>query len=156
MIQANGTKPLNEVQHIELTKNILALPSAVWQYLTNSDLMKQWMGEEEMKIEIITDWKVGSPIIIKGFHHVAFENKGTVVDIDPYRILKYDYISSISRLTDTPENRTSVEFKLTPFKNQTSLTLTLRNFPTEAIFKHVDFYWRTTIEILKKSIEASS
>ena len=28
--------------------------------------MKQWMGEPEVKIEIITDWKVGEKIIVKG------------------------------------------------------------------------------------------
>lgn len=39
------------------------------------------IGEPEMGIEIITNWQVGSPIVIKGFHHKKFENKGTVLQL---------------------------------------------------------------------------
>jgi hypothetical protein len=31
--------------------------------------------------------------------------------------------------------------------------LTLRDFPTHTIYKHLDFYWRTTLEILKQFVE---
>ena len=115
--------------------------------------MKQWMGEPEMALDIIADWKVGNPIIIRGFHHVQFENKGYVLRFQPGRILKYDYLSSLSCLPDKGENRTVIEFILTPIENRTTLTLTLSNFPTEAIFKHVSFYWTTTIDVIKKTIE---
>lgn len=117
--------------------------------------MKQWMGEPEMELDIIADWKVGSPIIIRGFHHIQFENKGYVLQFEPHRILKYDYLSSISRLPDKPENRTVIEFTLTPMEDHTSLTLTLSNFPTESIFKHVSFYWTTTLEVIKNTIEGA-
>ena len=140
-------------QRIEKTILIQAPPAAVWDALTNPHLMRQWMGEPEMEIEIITDWKMGNPIVIRGFHHIQFENKGTILQYAPERVLKYDYVSSISRLPDTPENRTRIAFSLTPLTNQTSLMLTLSNFPTASIFKHVDFYWNTTLEILKKLIE---
>jgi hypothetical protein len=46
----------------------------VWPTLTDPDLMKQWMGEPTMEIEITTDWKIGNPIIITGFHPIKFEN----------------------------------------------------------------------------------
>jgi uncharacterized protein YndB with AHSA1/START domain len=140
-------------QQIEKTITIKAPPSAAWHALTNSDLLKQWMVDPELEMEIITDWRVGNPIIVKGFHHKKFENKGTVLQFEPNKVLQYNFLSSLSRLPDTPENYTSVEFRLTPLENQTSLTLTLSNFPTEALLKHVDFYWRITIEILKRVIE---
>jgi uncharacterized protein YndB with AHSA1/START domain len=135
------------------TVNIKASPSIIWNTLTNIKLMKQWMGEPELELEIITDWKIGNPITIKGFHHVKFENKGTILQFEPNKILKYDYLSSISKLPDKSENHTVIEFRLVPSENQTLLTLTISNFPTESIFKHVDFYWNTTIGIIKKSIE---
>jgi uncharacterized protein YndB with AHSA1/START domain len=140
-------------QRIDKTIIIEATPSAVWDRLTNPDLMKQWMAEPEIGIEIITDWKVGSPIIIKGFHHIKFENKGTVLQFEPGKVLQYNYLSSLSRLPDSPENYSIVEFRLAPLEHHTSLTLTISNFPTEIIFKHVDFYWKTTIVLLKKFIE---
>lgn len=141
-------------QQIEKTITIHAPPSTVWNILTKPDLMKQWMGEPEMEIEVITDWHVGTPIVIKGFHHIKFENKGTILRFDPPLALSYNYLSSLSRLPYKPENHTTLAFTLTPVKNHTSLTLTLSNFPTESIFKHVDFYWNATLEIMKKLTEA--
>ena len=141
------------MQPIELSVMIQAQPSSVWKALTNPDLMKHWMGEAEMKLEIITDWQVGNPIVIRGFHHTRFENKGTVLQFEPEKTLKYDYLSSISHLADKPENRTIIGFRLTPISNQTSLGLTLNSFPTESIFRHVQFYWITTITILKQQVE---
>jgi uncharacterized protein YndB with AHSA1/START domain len=140
---------------MEKTIVIQAPPSVVWNTLTQPDLMKAWMGEPEMEIEVTTDWKVGNPIMIKGFHHIKFENKGSVLQFEPNSRLKYDYLSSISRLPDKAENHTILEFRLTPLEKQSSLKLILSNFPTEAILKHVDFYWGTTLEILKKVIEKS-
>ncbi len=140
-------------QEIKNTTVIDAPVSIVWENLTNPKRMKLWMGEPEMNLEIISSWKAGQPIIIKGFHHVKFENKGKLLTKEVNRILKYNYISSISRLTDQPENYTVVEFQLIPMENRTNLILTLSNFPTESIFRHVDFYWKGTIKILKDSIE---
>ena len=140
-------------QQIDKTIIIKASPSAVWDTLTNPGMMKLWMGEPEMGIDIITDWKVGNPIIVKGFHHVKFENKGTVLRFEPNKVLQYNYLSSLSRLPDKPENYSTIEFRLEPVENKTLLTLTVANFPTETIFKHIDFCWTTTIEIIKKLIE---
>ena len=145
--------PHTTMQQIEKTIIIKALPSVVWNTLTNPELMKQWMGEPEMELEIITDWKVGNPIVIKGFHHIQFENKGTVLQFESNKVLQYNYLSSLSQLPDEPGNYSIIEFSLAPAEDHTSLSLTINNFPTETIFKHVDFYWRGTIEVLRKLIE---
>lgn len=134
------------------TIHINASTSKVWDTLTNPELMKKWMAETE--INIITDWKVGNPIIIRGrLHGINFENNGTVLQFELEKILRYSHLSSISRLPDEPENYSVVEFRLAPIKNQTTLTLTLRNFPTESIYKHLAFYWNVTLEILRRLIE---
>jgi uncharacterized protein YndB with AHSA1/START domain len=78
------------IRVIENFATIHAPPSAVWRALTDPDLMKQWMAEPVMRTEIFTDWKVGSPIIVKGHHNnVGFENKGTVLEFEPNSILRY-------------------------------------------------------------------
>lgn len=138
---------------IVLTTTINAAPSSVWEALINPARIRQWMAEPEMEFEMITNWKVGTPIIIRGYHHTPFENKGIVLQFETNKVLTYNYLSSLSRLPDKPENYTTVEFQLSAPDNQTSLTVTLSNFPTEAIFKHVDFYWKTTIQIMKTVIE---
>jgi uncharacterized protein YndB with AHSA1/START domain len=130
-----------------------APPPKIWDVLTVHDLMKEWMAEPEMELEIFTNWEVGSPMVVKGFHHVKFENKGTVLAFKTNKLLRYSYLSSISRLPDVPENYTVIEFALAPLENGTELTIILSNFPTDAILKHVDFYWAGTIEIMKRVAE---
>jgi uncharacterized protein YndB with AHSA1/START domain len=133
----------------EKTIRINSEPATVWNTLTDLELMKQWMGTAEMEIEIKTDWKMNSPIIISGRHHIGFENKGTVLKYERNQKLKYSHLSSLSRLEDRPDNYSTIEFELIPLKGQTALTLTIEHFPTETIYKHLCFYWRTTIEKIR-------
>ncbi|MGA8595113.1 MAG: SRPBCC domain-containing protein [Bryobacteraceae bacterium] len=146
------------IQVIENAVSINAPPSDVWRVLTDPDLMKQWMAEPEMRIAIITDWKVGCPIVVQGRHNnVDFENKGTILQFRPNSILRYSHLSSIARLADKAENYTTIEFRLARAEgNSTSLKVRSSNFPTEPIFKHWEFYWRVTIEVIKRFIEGTS
>lgn len=141
--------------NIEKTIRIQASPATVWDVLCNPRQMKLWMAEPEMELEVITDWRAGNPIVIRGFHHIAFENKGTVLQFEPHSVLEYNYLSSVSRLPDIPQNHTVVRFMLVPVEGHTSLTLLLRNFPTESIWKHVQFYWQTTLEVIRDFAERS-
>ena len=145
------------IQVIENSATIHAPPSEVWRALTDPDLMKQWMAEPEMRLGIFTDWKVGSPIIVKGHHNnVDFENKGTVLEFEPNSILRYNHLSSVSRLPDKAENYTVIEFRLARAEeNSTLLKVRTSNFPSESIFKHWEFYWRVTIEVVKRFIEST-
>jgi uncharacterized protein YndB with AHSA1/START domain len=141
-------------QRIEKTVTINAPASAVWDALTLPHIMKQWMAEPDVHVDIVTDWNVGGPISIRGvLSRVPFENRGTVLQWEPMRLLRYSHLSSLSRLPDRPENYSIFEFRLTPLDERTSLVLTIENFPTEVILRHLDFYWRTTVEVLKKMIE---
>jgi len=137
----------------EKTVIINSNPANVWNTLTDLKLMRKWMGETEMEIEIQTDWEINNPIIINGFHHVKFENKGVVLQFEPNRIVSYTHLNSLSRLEDRPGNYSIITFVLRPVQDQTSLILTIDNFPTETIFKHLCFYWRTTLEKIKISAE---
>ena len=141
------------MQKIERTINVNASSSKVWKVLTDIQLMKQWMAEPEMQLEIITDWIVGGNIIIQGFLQEKFENRGTVLRLDLEKLLNYNYLSSISHLPDLPENYSTVEFSLDFDGNRTSLTIRVENFPTESIFRHLEFYWLEVSEILREFIE---
>jgi uncharacterized protein YndB with AHSA1/START domain len=138
------------------TVEIDAAPRVVWDALTNAGLMARWMAEPEVGVEVITDWVVGAPIVVRGFHIVRFENTGTVLAFDPPRLLRYSHLSSLSRLPDHAESYAIVEFRVDPLDDRTALTVTLSNFATESIFKHLDFYWRGTMGVIKQFVEASS
>jgi hypothetical protein len=115
--------------------------------------MTKWLGEVEMKLEVQCDWIVGEPIIIRGFNHLTFENKGVVLLFEENSRLSYSHFSSISRLADKQENYSILDFTLKPIDNQTMLTLNINNFPTEVIRKHLEFYWRGTVVKIKRMAE---
>ncbi len=135
------------------TVHIYASTTQVWHMLTTPELMKKWMMSD-IELEIITDWNVGSPMLIRGnLNGKDFENKGTVLQIEPEKTLQYSHLSSLSRLPDRPENYAIVAFRLEPVAGQTILTLTLHNFATESIYQHLAFYWNVTLEVLKQMLE---
>jgi uncharacterized protein YndB with AHSA1/START domain len=127
--------------------------SAVWDALTRPALMTRWMGDPDTGVEVETSWVVGAPIIVRGFHHAHFVNTGTVLGFEPNEMLRYSHLSSLSRLPDTPQNHSIVELRLAPVAGGTSVAVALSGFPTESIFKHLDFYWRGTLMILKRFVE---
>ncbi|HEY9262353.1 SRPBCC domain-containing protein [Chitinophaga sp.] len=135
-------------------KIVIDAPAAeVWKSLTDPGLMIKWMGEADFDLKITTTWKVGSLFSVQGFHHLPFENKGVVLEYVREQVLSYDFLSSLSRLPDTKEHHTIVRFTLTPLEQRTSLHLTITNFPTLTIYQHLNFYWNTTLVLLKKAIE---
>jgi len=140
-------------ERIEHVVEIVAPPRDVWRALTTPAVMVQWMAEPEMRLEIDADWTVGSRIETRGVHHVAFRNRGTVLRVEPEHALAYTHLSSLSRLPDTPENHAEIEFVLTPAGESTTVALTLRRFATESIARHLDFYWRGTLGVLKQFVE---
>lgn len=126
----------------------------VWDSLVIPERMKAWMGEPELGIGIDTDWNVGGPIVIRGHHHVPFENRGVVLEFVPQARLGYTHLSSLSRLpADEEANYTTLGFGLTPAGDATSLTLAITGFPTESIYRHMDLYWRGTLEVLRLHAE---
>jgi uncharacterized protein YndB with AHSA1/START domain len=141
-------------QSFKDTVVVNAPPQRVWETLTRIENMREWMGEPEMRVGVETRWTVGGPIVVRGFHHVHFENTGVVLKFAPPRALSYTHLSSLSRLPDQPENHTTLEFSLHPVGDATSLALMATNFPTPAIFRHLQFYWAGTLRVLKQHAEA--
>jgi uncharacterized protein YndB with AHSA1/START domain len=147
-----GTRSADQ-KIFEKSVEIHAPASRVWQALTVPASMNQWMMPD-MDLEILTDWKVGGPLLMRGIMNGRdFENKGTVLLYEPEKRLQYSHLSSISRLPDRPESYSLVGFELQPAGEWTILTLTLSNFPNESIYKHLSFYWNVTLEVLKRKIE---
>ena len=85
--------PTPQPTSITETVVIQAPTSVVWQYLTVPNLMKRWMLDVEMAVAIMTDWQVGSPIVMKGqLHGIAFENSGTVLQYEAEKLLQYTHL----------------------------------------------------------------
>ncbi len=142
----------NEYPPFHKTILINASASAVWQALTTPALMQQWMSETP--IQINTSWQVGSPFSISGpWYKTSFENAGQVLQFETEHILSYSHLSSLSRLPNEPDNYCIFSFQLNSEGEQTTLSFTASNFVTEAIYRHIVFYWNVVLELLKKHIE---
>ena len=141
-------------QTISKSIRINASAGAVWEALTQPELMKTWMSDSE--IEIVTTWEVGSPFIInvqEESYKTAFTNSGVVLQFVKGQVLEYSHLSSLSRLPDQAENYTLIRFTLQPEEDHTLLELDVSNFPTDSHYKHIDFYWAVTLEVLKRFME---
>ncbi|MCS0630445.1 SRPBCC domain-containing protein [Telluria mixta] len=138
---------------IEKTVVVAAPPATVWDALTDPAAMRMWMGEPDMAIEVATDWRPGSPIVISGEHHGAFRNHGIVLDAVPGALLRYTHLSSVSALADLPEHYSVIAFALDAVDGGTAVRLTVERFATEAIYRHLNLYWRGTLDVFKAFVE---
>lgn len=143
-------------QHIYRNTVLIDAPaSAVWASLTTPHLIQQWMWDDPL--EITCDWSPGSPLVICGdFHGMPFTNKGEVLACDPDRLLRYTQWSTLTECADEPDNYCILTFQLEEVKGQTTLILTQSNFYSEASFKHYEFYWNSTLLLMKRVIEESA
>jgi uncharacterized protein YndB with AHSA1/START domain len=131
-----------------------AVRSIVWNALVYPDSLKRWMLDTEL--EVVSDWQVGRPIVFRGaLNGSRFENRGTIRAFAPETVFEYDYWSTLSRskVPDRPENYTTVRFELSDTDSGTKLTVLVRGFPDESIYRHVKFYWNGTLIVLKRFCE---
>ena len=124
--------------------------STVWETLTHPQLMRAWMGDPTMKLEVSADWRIGGAVSVRGVHTGRFENRGKVLAFEPERRLSYTHLSSVSRLPDEPSSYTVLEFRLTALGGQTRLDFEAHTFPTEVIFRHLAFYWGGTLDAIAR------
>jgi uncharacterized protein YndB with AHSA1/START domain len=110
------------------TVTINASTADVWDALTNSAKVKQYMHGTEMS----TDWKEGSSISWKGeWKGKSYEDKGRVLEVEPQRLLRYTHWSPMGGSEDRPENYHTLTFELAGKDGKTILTLTQDNNPTQ-------------------------
>jgi len=134
----------------QVSTNIHAPINKVWDALTKPEIIKQYFFDTNT----FTDWKVGSPIKFKGeWEGKSYEDKGTILDIEKNKLIKYDYWSSMSGIEDKPENYAIITYKLMEKDDQVNLTIIQENIPDEKMKKHSEENWRKVLDGLKKLLE---
>jgi uncharacterized protein YndB with AHSA1/START domain len=133
------------------TVTINASTADVWDALTNSAKVKQYMHGTEMS----TDWKEGSSISWRGeWKGKSYEDKGKVLEVAPQRLLRYTHWSPMGGSEDKPENYHTLTFELAGNDGKTILTLTQDNNPTqEEADKMATDNWAPVLEGLKATAE---
>ena len=130
------TQELAVVKSIEIS----ASTHDVWRALTEPGKIAQWMGGARVE----SKWEIGSDITFTGEmpnFNKTYCDRGTVLAIEPEKLLKYSHWTELSRLPDAPETRTVITFSLDWTGATTRLTVRHERFSSEAAYKHSNFFW---------------
>jgi uncharacterized protein YndB with AHSA1/START domain len=132
------------------TTTINASASRVWEALINPKLIKQYL----FGAEVISDWKEGSPIIYKGIYEgKTYEDKGSVLKVEPEKLLLITHWSPLSGSPDTPENYHKVSYELAGENGNTQLTITQDNNSSEEEQEQNAKFWKMVLDGMKKLLE---
>jgi uncharacterized protein YndB with AHSA1/START domain len=143
---------------VPMDKNLIARASTtinagsvkVWDALVNPEAIKQYM----FGTTVVTDWREGSGITWKGvWQGKPYEDKGTILQYKPRRIIQYSHFSPLSGLSDIPENYHTVTIELSEEVHQTRVLLTQDNNPTEETRQHSEKNWKMMLAALQKFLE---
>lgn len=141
---------MNNTLIARATIRINAPTPKVWKALIDPELIKQYL----FGAEVISDWKVGSPVIYKGtYQGKAYEDKGTVLKADPEKLLIITHWSPLSGTTDSPENYHKVSYELVTENRATQLTITQDNNSSAEEQAQNAGFWQTVLEGIKKLLE---
>ncbi len=122
----------------------------VWEALTKPELIKQYL----FGTTVTTDWKVGSSIIYTGqWEGKTYQDKGMVKQLETGRLLVTTYWSSMSGLSDIPENYKTVRYELTSEANGTRLTIIQDKNASPDEASHSEQNWKMVLEGIKKLLE---
>jgi uncharacterized protein YndB with AHSA1/START domain len=122
----------------------------VWAALTTPDLIKQWL----FGVDTETDWKPGSPLVHKGmWQGKPYEDKGTILKIEPPHLLAHNHWSALSGLPDRPEHYQQVTYALAERGGDTELTIHEVNIPGEEARALSEKSWKMALQSLKELLE---
>lgn len=108
----------------QVEKTIQAAAPGIWTALTTPASLKQFFFGADVE----TDWKVGSPIRMRGeYKGKKYEDKGEVLVFEAQRELSFSHWSALSGQADVPENYHVVRFTLAPAGTATKVVLSQAN-----------------------------
>lgn len=133
----------------QVSRTIPAKADAVWETLTSKAGMKAYM----MGADVETDWKVGSPITMKGeMGGKPFEDRGEVRSFEPGKAFSYTHQSGGEGQTHL------VTVEIAPKGEATEVTITQANADgsvSDADREHKAQYektWAAMLEGVEKAV----
>ena len=144
---------MSEDLRTEQSVTISAPITTVWEALTTPELIKRWF----FGVDTETDWKPGSSIVHRGeYQGRPYEDRGTILEIEPPRLLVHSHWSPVSRLPDVPENYERVSWELTEGRGKTVLMIKESNLPSQEAKATSEQSWRMVLARLKDLLEGQA
>ncbi len=135
----------------EATTTIHAPAAKVWEALTRPELIKQYLFGSQ----VVTDWQVGSPIYYRGeWQGRSYEDKGTVLEVQPGKRLASTHWSPLAGVADIPENYHTVTYLLSEHDGATDVTIKQDNNASEEEKMHSEQNWQMVLAGLKSLVES--
>jgi len=136
---------------LETSIPVNAPAAKVWQALTDPAIVKQYFFGTNVK----SDWKKGSPITWEGeWEGKSYKDTGEILDIDPGKMLKYNYWSSMSGTENIPENYIDITYTLSEEDGKTTLTILQEKIKTEEAKQHSEQNWQWVFGKMKEMVES--
>lgn len=131
--------------------DIKAPVSSVWDALINPEKIAKYL----FGTKTTSDWKIGSSIKFTGeWEGKAYEDKGTILQIQKEKIFKYNYWSNFSGNDDVPENYQDITYALNEKGGgTTTFTVTQENCKTEEVREHSVKNWTSVLGCMKEMLE---
>ena len=132
--------------------DIAAPATQVWVALIDPDTIRQYFFGAQVQ----TDWRPGSPIVWRGeYNGKPYEDKGEILDVEQYRLLRMTHFSPLSGQADQPENYHTLTYELDEHDGRTQVVLSQDNNGSEAEAERATANWRAMLDGLKKTVECS-
>ncbi len=145
---------MNEL-NIKKTITLNAQAAKVWEALTKPEMIKKYMAGTE----VISDWKVGSPILWVGTSEGAEKVmvKGSIEKIEAGKLIQFTTLDLNAEYTDVPSNYVKATYELIPKLGKTLLSVTQGDYSRveegRKRFVDDDGGWNRTLNALKEFIE---
>lgn len=143
---------MNRKEIATVTISIHAPAAKVWEALVDPDMIKEYFHGTETE----TDWKLGSPITFTGeWQGKPYIDKGTILDINPERVLSYSFWSSMSGTDDFEDNYAHITYHLDQYDDNTTLVITQDNLEDDKEVVKAEGNWMEVGEHIKRLVEHS-
>lgn len=132
---------------------IQASADKVWEALASPNIIKKYM----FGAEVVSTWQKGDTVIYKGqWDGHPFEDKGTILEIEPEKILKLSFFSASSGLEDRPENHNLIVYEIKPGEDGATILSVLQdNNPSQSAADFAGENWEMTLTQIKFLLEQS-
>lgn len=130
--------------------DITAPAPAIWQALTDPERIKKYF----MGATVETDWQPGSPITWSGeYNGKPYQDKGSVIEVQPHRLLVLTHFSPMTGKPDLPENYHTITYRLVEHDGKTNLSLSQDNNGSDEEVEHSRTTWQNMLEAIKRLVE---
>ena len=141
---------LNSNSTVIKSIEIAASAGDVWGVLTEPAMIAHWM----LGARVASTWTPGGEITFTGeLNGKSYRDHGTILAIEPGRMLGYSHWAEFSGRPDLPENRTVVTLELEPAGDGTRLSVRHDGLHRYEEYGHANFFWGYALRDIKKLVE---